>query len=185
MVSTKQRIHKMLEIVQKYTSFATHAPSLPVPKLDTIVLTGSTGSLGIEILALLAKSPEIVKVYALNRKSSVSVRQRHENAIRDRGLDLSVLDSEKIQLVEIDLDKDHFGLASSLYDEVCCAKSHTPRDCTHFQIRCAFPPLILFTTVCCIDLTISLLLKALQLGLSISISPWIPLSLISESCGIW
>ncbi|KAK7677662.1 hypothetical protein QCA50_019353 [Cerrena zonata] len=123
-VNAEQQTQKMLEMVKKYASFTTHTPSLSLPRTDTVVITGTTGSLGIELLGLLEKSSQVTRVYALNRKSSISLRQRHENSIRERGLDVSVLASEKIQLIEVDLEKEQLGISPSLYEEIRVSVTH-------------------------------------------------------------
>ena len=105
-------------MVNKYASFRAHSGSLPAPPADTVILTGSTGSLGIELLASLVESSQVARIYALNRKSSIPLEHRHQTILSERGLDSSVINSEKVRLLEIDLEADYFGLSSGLYEEV-------------------------------------------------------------------
>ena len=104
--------------VNKYASFVAHSGTLPTPPTDTIILTGSTGSLGIELLASLLENPRVARIYALNRKSSAHLEQRHHIILSERGLDPSIIKSEKVRLLEIDLEAELFGLSSDLYEEV-------------------------------------------------------------------
>ncbi|KAJ6568449.1 putative nonribosomal peptide synthetase [Mycena sp. CBHHK59/15] len=85
-----------------------------------VLLTGSTGSLGSQILASLLSNNRVVKVYAFNRPSSSSsaLAQRHSNVFKERGLDTALLGSSKLILVEGQTDQTDLGLKSDLYNEM-------------------------------------------------------------------
>ena len=88
-----------------------------------VLLTGSTGNLGSQILENLLLNPEISRVYTFNRASASSKSQldRHLNRFRDKGLDLSTLESKKWAPLEGDLAKEDLGLSEAVYKEVCFA----------------------------------------------------------------
>ena len=100
-----------------------------------VLLTGSTGNLGSQILENLLLNPEISRVYTFNRASASSKSQldRHLNRFRDKGLDLSTLESKKWAPLEGDLAKEDLGLSEAVYKEVCSAI--TPSQFLHFDFR--------------------------------------------------
>ena len=113
----------MLDWVDKYsTSLPTHAPddaqcdTLP---RDVVLLTGTTGAYGSNLLGELVNSPEVSLIYALNRKGKTSIRERQQAAFQERDMDLAILDSPKIVLMESDLHERRLGLANDIFEEVC------------------------------------------------------------------
>ncbi|KAJ6579476.1 putative aminoadipate reductase [Mycena vulgaris] len=109
-------------MIAKYTSgFAqpvASAPSTANPMV--ILLTGSTGNLGSQLLASLLQNHKVAKVYAFNRPSSASagLAQRHATMFEDRGLDIVLLASPKLAFVEGHLNHQDLGLSSHLYNEI-------------------------------------------------------------------
>ncbi|KAG2117013.1 putative aminoadipate reductase [Suillus discolor] len=85
-----------------------------------VALTGSTGGLGSYLLADLLQREDVSAVYAFNRPSKgASIQQRQENSFKDRGLDFTVLQSDKLVYVETDTSDDHLGLDKELYQKIC------------------------------------------------------------------
>jgi len=122
------RIDAMRAMVAKYTS---DFPSRPAsrktrPSKDVVVVTGTTGSLGCHLLAKLASDYSVSRVYGFNRpaRNQVPLRERQGSALKDRGLDASILDSEKIVLLEGDITKDNWGLSQETYDELHESVTH-------------------------------------------------------------
>lgn len=108
-------------MVARYSKdFPPHVPSAPQPSKDTILLTGSTGALGSNILALLIASPSVARIYAFNRKSrsSIPLLDRQKSALLERGLDPSLAASKKVVLVEGDVTKQDLGISTELLSEV-------------------------------------------------------------------
>jgi hypothetical protein len=54
------------------------------PDASVVLLTGSTGGLGSQLLATLLSASHVVKVFALNRPGKMSLKARHEATFRDR-----------------------------------------------------------------------------------------------------
>ncbi|KAG1853286.1 acetyl-CoA synthetase-like protein [Suillus tomentosus] len=90
-------------------------------KSDHVVaLTGSTGGLSSYLLADLLQREDVSVVYAFNRPSKgASIQQRQENSFKDRGLELTVLQSDKLVYVDTDTSNDHLGLDKELYQKIC------------------------------------------------------------------
>lgn len=119
------RFDAMHAMVAKYTTgFPAFHPSeiSATPELgDVVLVTGTTGSLGCHLLAQLASNSGIRRVYALNRppRDGKTIRQRQENALRARGLDVAILDQDQVVLLEGSLVQPMFGLPDAIYNEVC------------------------------------------------------------------
>ncbi|KAJ7236073.1 acetyl-CoA synthetase-like protein [Mycena haematopus] len=75
-----------------------------------VLLTGSTGGLGSHILEILLSLPAIERVYAFNRPGRIPVSERQREAFVDRGLDITLLASEKLMYLEGDTTKEDLGL---------------------------------------------------------------------------
>ena len=105
----KERIGKMEELLAKYSH------SLPQNKIHnaqrqeqdlTVVLTGSTGSLGSYLLDCLLANSQVTKVICLNRGIDSEAKQRNGN--KSRGL---ITEWEgKVEFLTTDLSKGNLGL---------------------------------------------------------------------------
>lgn len=88
------------EMISKYSQGLD--VSLPVPaKVDPtqqyVLLTGSTGNLGAQVLESLLLNDSVARVYTLNRPSTkTSMYERHRARFQDKALDLSLLSSPKL-----------------------------------------------------------------------------------------
>ncbi|KAJ7440958.1 putative aminoadipate reductase [Mycena latifolia] len=89
---------------------------------SAVLLTGSTGNLGSQILASLLNDDIVLKVYALNRPSTSptgpTLAERHLKVFNDRGLDAALLRSSKLVFVEGRTAEENLGLSVDLYDEI-------------------------------------------------------------------
>ncbi|CAA7263092.1 unnamed protein product [Cyclocybe aegerita] len=88
---------------------------------SVVLLTGSTGNLGAQILAGLLKDPRVKQIYALNRPSPTPgklILERHKEKFEDKGLDNSLLVDGKLVLIEGELAKDRLGLSDEHYEEL-------------------------------------------------------------------
>jgi len=79
----------------------------------TIILTGSTGSLGSYLLDTLISSPKVSKVYCLNRRPDAGQHQAKVNAAR--GL---VSKWDRVEFLHVDLSKPSLGLEESIYERL-------------------------------------------------------------------
>ncbi|KAL0566597.1 hypothetical protein V5O48_015415 [Marasmius crinis-equi] len=92
-----------------------------------VVITGTTGTLGSFLLADLISDDSVSRVYALNRankKLSLAARQR--KAFQEKGLDEKLLDSGKVKMLVVDLllEKDHFGMSFEDFQEMKKSVTH-------------------------------------------------------------
>ena len=91
----------------------------PLPSAHRVLLTGSTGNLGSQILESLLRDSNVEKIYALNRPSSQGALARHEQRFEDKGFDVELLRQDKLRLLEGDASDLKLGLADDVYQEVC------------------------------------------------------------------
>ncbi|KAG5649393.1 hypothetical protein H0H81_004129, partial [Sphagnurus paluster] len=86
-----------------------------------VLLTGSTGNLGSEVLAALLKDERVERIYAFNRpsKSGVTAVDRHVASFKDRGFDLAFLESDKLVYVSGDATEPNLGLDDGQYGLLC------------------------------------------------------------------
>ncbi|KAJ5162913.1 uncharacterized protein N7500_004743 [Penicillium coprophilum] len=113
------RTEKIQRLVEKYTSDlpareiflenGLHSPS-------TVILTGSTGSLGTYLLHSLLSSDSITKVYCLNRSDGES---RQKKGFEEKGLHLNTNDwRDKVEFLQASFGEPRFGLNESKYEEL-------------------------------------------------------------------
>ncbi|KAJ3481757.1 hypothetical protein NLI96_g7439 [Meripilus lineatus] len=122
------RVAAMEALVKKYgTNFPEHVPSSVSQQTgDVLLVTGTTGALGATILSKAVQDPSVEKIYAVNRKGldGRSLIERQRTILADRGLDLAILESPKVVLVEADLNADNLGLQSDKLDEIRSSVTH-------------------------------------------------------------
>lgn len=113
----------MEEMIQRYSQGLDGLPNsdvdAPAPVMRVVLLTGSTGNLGAQILAMLISNETVARIYTLNRSSSrVSMLDRHKERFRDKALDISLLLSEKLVFLEGDSSRPNLGLSDDVHNEV-------------------------------------------------------------------
>jgi thioester reductase-like protein/aryl carrier-like protein len=81
----------------------------------TVLLTGSTGSLGSYMLDIILKAPNVSHIFCLNR-SSDSVALQAERS-KSRGLSTE-FPSDKVSFLTTDIAKPNFGLETSIYTKL-------------------------------------------------------------------
>ncbi|KAG6834705.1 hypothetical protein H0H93_007893, partial [Arthromyces matolae] len=96
----------------------------PLPEQSTplqgplvVLLTGSTGNLGSEILADLLENDRVERVYTFNRpsKSGDTIEERQLRPFRERGLNTEVLCSSKLSHVIGDATQADLGIGRDQY----------------------------------------------------------------------
>ncbi|KAG6852620.1 putative secondary metabolism biosynthetic enzyme [Blastosporella zonata] len=113
-------------MIAKYTlGFETSAASTQysdsVLSPAVVLLTGSTGNLGSQILAMLLEDSLVHKVYAYNRPSKAGTKtilERHSRKFEDVGLNGALLNSEKLVLIEGDATQPGLGLDQEMYSHL-------------------------------------------------------------------
>ena len=136
----EERIKKMEEMLAKYSE---DLPKAVVNGVDvredesklTVVLTGSTGSLGSYLLDALLVSDRVSKIICLNRGAHSEDKQKKSNA--SRGL-ITEWENDKVQFLTTDLGKSRLGLNSHDYDLLVKEASFIIRESTAARSFSAF-----------------------------------------------
>ena len=115
----------VLEMMAQYSKeFAPHTGKDPLPSHDIVLITGTTGTIGSNVLAQLVADPTVERVYGLNRESPIPLDTRQRIALSERGLDPSVVDSPKVVLLEGIVPQPNLGLPDDLYEELRTSVTH-------------------------------------------------------------
>ncbi|GIK05627.1 putative NRPS-like protein biosynthetic cluster [Aspergillus viridinutans] len=119
-VLMESRSERIAGLVSKYTGdlpIRSVNSSAPLPQLSTVILTGSTGSLGSYILSSLLNDPKVAKVYCFNRAADAATRQHQGFA--EKGLDTSFLEDPcKVEFLHVSFGDKRFGLGDSMYSKL-------------------------------------------------------------------
>lgn len=121
---TESSLARCLEMTRTVWShivdFPEHRPSMQPPQEDTILITGTTGLLGSNLLAQFLENPKVARVYALNRRKSrpSSGVERQAALLQASGLVPTLAYDPKLTFLEADATRSHFGLPQELYKQV-------------------------------------------------------------------
>ncbi|KAI1323489.1 hypothetical protein F5Y16DRAFT_383703 [Xylariaceae sp. FL0255] len=91
-------------------------PEAPTDK-QTILLTGSTGHLGVYLLDQLVHNPAVSRVICLNRAENGGA-EKQQKQMEDRGLTQDASYVEKVEYLQVDLSKEKFGLSDEKYERL-------------------------------------------------------------------
>nr|VWP02499.1 M protein type 1 [Ganoderma boninense] len=116
----------LVRIAEEYASNLPARPAVLRERefgADVVLITGTTGGFGCDVLEHLLRDDSVGKVYAFNRRGTQALERQHAR-FRERGLDESLLSSTKFVMVEGALDAENFGLESALLDEIRASITH-------------------------------------------------------------
>ena len=119
----KLKRDELFSLVNKYTrniAMPSRTESTDRAGEYAVLLTGSTGSLGSNILARLLSNNNVSKVYAISRPSidGLDPMKRHMHAFEREGLLLDLLFSAKLHFLEGDASQPALGLKPTVYSKV-------------------------------------------------------------------
>ena len=124
--STASTPEDLVRLAERYSANIPARPSnLRVREgtKDVVLVTGTTGGFGCDILEHLLRDEEISLVYAFNRKGT-KASERQRARFRERGHDERLLDSSKFRMVEADLQLADFGIEPELRKEIQQSVTH-------------------------------------------------------------
>lgn len=117
LTSTISRADEIERMIKKF-SFAntTSATNNHV----TVLITGTTGNLGAQLVDVFLRDGRVKRVYALNRPSSgdKDIKARHEERFIDKDLDVGQLVDDRLVFLEGDASSANLGLREEVYEEV-------------------------------------------------------------------
>lgn len=109
------------EMLQQYeqqidhlaSEFSEASPEDDLPARKTIILTGSTGTVGSFVLWQLLNDPEVAHIYCLNRSTDPESVQENRNL--KRGIH-ATLDPCRVTFLTVDLTQSSYGLDTSTFE---------------------------------------------------------------------
>ncbi|KAL8960571.1 MAG: hypothetical protein Q9193_002747 [Seirophora villosa] len=110
-------------LFQQYASSLGYSPQPAVPvstKRMTILLTGSTGSLGSYLLEALYINRDVLHIICLNRSATAAERHQQTGSKRRQ----SPIDPERVEFLKADLSKPRLGLDLSVYERLQATVTH-------------------------------------------------------------
>ena len=119
--SEKSRPEQMEEVFQAYLAdLPINARNPSASRGITVILTGSTGSLGSYLLDCLITSKEVEQVYCLNRSEDAAKRQEYIH--RERGLTMNL--GDKATFLRSDFSAPYFGISVDDYRKLLASATH-------------------------------------------------------------
>ena len=90
--------------------------SRPGQEQEVIMLTGSTGTLGSYLSEALRHTPNVQRIYCLNRAKDGAEAQSSKNKLFNLS---SLVNDGKVSFITADFSKGNFGLSTELHQELC------------------------------------------------------------------
>ncbi|TIC21279.1 acetyl-CoA synthetase-like protein [Wallemia mellicola] len=92
----------------------------PARECNKVLVTGTTGGLGAQLLVTLIRDATVDHVYAVNRSNAInSLKERQIKALAEKGIPASeIVNSTKLTLIEADLTLPDLGLEEKQYREI-------------------------------------------------------------------
>lgn len=118
----KIEAEKMQDIFEKSLDTLTPAQNNKkiVPRRSiSVLLTGSTGSLGSYILSSLASNPAVETIFCLNRSDDAQMRQK--KSFEDKGL---VFNADKTTYLQYNISTHDLGLEQKIYESLAQSVTH-------------------------------------------------------------
>ncbi|EJF55750.1 acetyl-CoA synthetase-like protein [Dichomitus squalens LYAD-421 SS1] len=116
----------LVRVAEKYSSELPARPTRLRPRessQEVVLITGTTGGFGCDVLEHLLRDERVERVYAFNRPGSQPL-ERQLNRFRERALDESLLSTSKFRMVEVALDVPGFGIGAELLGEIRDSITH-------------------------------------------------------------
>lgn len=120
-VRTRSKGEVLAHYLADMASVHDSRPKIEAKTGQVILLTGTTGSLGCNILAHLLSRNDVSQVFALNRQRTgdTSLIARQSTAFVSNGFSPSLSLSAKLVLIEGDLTQTNFGFTDDILPQVC------------------------------------------------------------------
>ncbi|CAF9923631.1 hypothetical protein IMSHALPRED_005976 [Imshaugia aleurites] len=117
----------MKALLEHYTKDLplTARTSLPLPSdgLNTVILTGSTGTIGSHLLANILTNPAVAHVYCFTRIRPTPPLERQCSSHETNGLPAH-FPPERVSFLETDLSQPYFGLSRPTYKKLLNSVTH-------------------------------------------------------------
>lgn len=116
------RVRKMRELVELYTQ-GLQTANAPLVEDDrwTVILIGSTGSVGSYLLERLLQHCKVIKIICLNRSANGKERQIEGNALRDLPTEFT---DDRVEYLQASIGTSNLGLAPKVYRSLLSSATH-------------------------------------------------------------
>ena len=113
--SSTESVHRIIHnLSSEFTMWPKRdCKSYPKAGKEIILLTGASGSLGTSLLATLASSPKVSKIYAMIR--GLDNVEKLQTSFSQRGLDSSILGKGKVEVLNFSMQDTLLGLDIDTY----------------------------------------------------------------------
>ncbi|EIN09204.1 acetyl-CoA synthetase-like protein [Punctularia strigosozonata HHB-11173 SS5] len=110
-------------------------------EIHVVMLTGTTGNLGGEILLALLEDPSVERIYAFNRSGPghKSLLERQEAVLQTHDLDPGAARSSKVTLLTVDWGRADFGLSSETLTEIRNSVTHVIHNAWNVHFGAGLP----------------------------------------------
>lgn len=123
-VNTEEGMRSMLEHYTKDLPLTGHTSLTPPPDAPkTVILTGSTGTIGCHLLTNVLANPAVAHLYCFTRIHSTPPLERQGTAHKTNGLQAH-FPPERVTFLETDLSQPYFGLPRSTYQKLLTSVTH-------------------------------------------------------------
>jgi hypothetical protein len=123
--STTSRADEIERMIKKFSSAETTSLSTDWDAVAdrhhlVVLITGTTGNLGAQLVDSFLRDARVTKLFTLNRPSSgvKGIKARHEERFIDKGLDVAHLADDRLVFLEGDASSVNLGLRDEIYEEV-------------------------------------------------------------------
>ncbi|KAI3394095.1 hypothetical protein diail_3219 [Diaporthe ilicicola] len=119
-VKADDELSAMAQLIEKYSDFVAREPGTIQPDGESVLLTGSTGSLGVNILAQLLRQRTVKRVFCLVRASTRdAAKARVISTLEGKGIpSLTNEDISRVSFLPADLSQPTLGLDKETLDEI-------------------------------------------------------------------
>ena len=121
---SEEGMRAMLEQYTKDLPITAHTSlTLPPDALKTVILTGSTGTIGSHLLTNLLDNPAVAHIYCFTRINPTPPLKRQRKVHETNGLPAH-FPSERVTFLETDLSQPYFGLPRPTYRKLLTSVTH-------------------------------------------------------------
>ncbi|KAJ4394813.1 hypothetical protein N0V93_004033 [Gnomoniopsis smithogilvyi] len=117
--TSRHRLHKMESLIERYTCdlpvTSSHGKKIDSANKSHVILTGSTGSLGTQLLVKLLDDSNVARVSCFDR--SADAKQRIEQSL-STWLSPPSLEPSRVSFHQVDYQAPNFGLPSAILSEL-------------------------------------------------------------------
>ncbi|KAJ5999789.1 NRPS-like enzyme [Penicillium waksmanii] len=114
-LANAERLRERQALLKKMINLIEPKTNPKAPQLQTVLLTGSTGTLGAYLLDALLKDPAVSHVHCLNRREDSQSVQQEKSTFYNLN---SSFDSDRVSFWQVDLSRNNLGLDTGTFTKL-------------------------------------------------------------------